>query len=81
MHEYRVFFVAALIAGPVATASPAPRQPVPARMDLQQAITFALENNLAIRQARERIRAQEGVVTTVTAAALPAVSATANYPI
>jgi outer membrane protein TolC len=49
------------------------------KIDLAEAIRFALEHNFAIRQARERIRAQEGVITTVTAAGLPAVSATGLY--
>jgi outer membrane protein len=48
-------------------------------LTVEQALAEALEHNFAIRQARERIRQQEGVVTQVTAAALPGVSATANY--
>lgn len=52
---------------------------VPDRLDLEQALAFALDHNFAIRQARERIREQEGIVTTVTAASLPAVSATASF--
>lgn len=48
-------------------------------LTLERALAEALENNFAIRQARERIRQQEGVVTQVTAAALPGVSATGSY--
>ncbi len=69
----------ALFAGTAALASPAPRPTLPERLDLQQAIAFALENNFAIRQARERVRAQEGVVTTVTATARPTIAASADY--
>lgn len=47
-----------------------------ASIDLPEAIRFALEHNFAIRQARERIRAQEGVITAVSAAGLPAIYAT-----
>ncbi|RXK54395.1 TolC family protein [Oleiharenicola lentus] len=48
-------------------------------LTLEQALAEALEHNFAIRQAREQIRQQEGVVTQVTAAALPGVSAAANF--
>ena len=64
----------------VAQAQPArPVQPVPDTLDLQTAISFALENNFAIRQARERIREQEGVVVEVSARTIPNVSADAVY--
>lgn len=52
---------------------------VPHPLDLPSAITFALENNFAIRSARERLRAQEGVITTVTASAWPSITAGGNY--
>ena len=56
----------------VAYAQPArPVQPVPDSLDLQTAIVFALENNFAIRQARERIKQQEGVVVEVSARTIP----------
>lgn len=60
-------------------AAPAPAQSMPDQLDLPTAISFALENNFAIRQARERIRQQEGVVTTVSATGLPNVSGTGSY--
>src|SRR5688500_1598610 len=64
----------------VAYAQPArPVQPVPETLDLRTAIVFALENNFAIRQARERIRQQEGVVVEVSARAIPNVGADAVY--
>jgi outer membrane protein len=63
----------------IARAQPAPQQAVPDSLDLKTAIGFALENNFAIRQARERIRQQEGVVIEVSARSIPNVSADAAY--
>src|SRR5438034_9383619 len=68
-----VFAVASL------SAAPAPQQPVPDELDLKTAIGFALENNFAIRQARERIKQQEGVVIEVSAREIPNVAATGAY--
>lgn len=53
--------------------------PVPDALDLKGAIGFAVENNFAIRQARERIKQQEGVVVEVSAREIPTVAATAAY--
>jgi outer membrane protein TolC len=61
------------------SAQPAPQQPVPEQLDLKTAIGFALENNFAIRQARERIKQQEGVVIEVSGRQIPNVAATASY--
>lgn len=63
----------------LARAQPKPPTPVPDTLDLKTAITFALENNFAIRQARERIRQQEGVVVEVSARTIPNVGADAAY--
>jgi len=52
-------------------ADPAPSQDVPPRLDLPGAIGFAIENNFAIRQARERIRQQEGLLIEVRARSIP----------
>ena len=60
-------------------AAPAPQQPVPDQLDLKTAIGFALENNFAIRQARERIKQQDGVVIEVGARQIPTVAASAAY--
>lgn len=60
-------------------AQPEPQPPVPEQLDLKTAIGFALKNNFAIRQAQERIRQQEGVVTEVKAAQIPNVGAGAAY--
>jgi outer membrane protein len=59
-------------------AAPAPQQPVPDKLDLKTAIGFAIENNFAIRQARERIQQQEGIVIEVKAAQIPNVAANAG---
>ncbi|MBL9200261.1 MAG: TolC family protein [Opitutaceae bacterium] len=71
--------LAAFVLAASAVAQPAPQQPVPDVLDLPTAIGFALENNFAIRQARERIRQQDGVVVQVAARSVPNVSADAAY--
>ena len=60
-------------------AAPEPQRPVPPNLDLKDAIGFAVDNNFAIRQARERIRQQEGVVIEVSARQIPNVAATGGY--
>src|SRR5690348_3275219 len=51
--------------------APNPQQEIPDTLDLKTSIGFALENNFAIRQARERIRQQEGIVVEVSARQIP----------
>ena len=58
---------------------PDPDFTVPERLDLNYALAFALDNNFAIRQAKERIRQQEGIVLEVRSAQIPNVSAGAGY--
>jgi outer membrane protein len=53
--------------------------PVPDQFSLKDAVGFALENNFAIREARERIRQQEGVEIQVKARQIPTVAAAASY--
>ncbi len=60
-------------------AVPNPEQAVPDTLDLKNAIVFALENNFTIRQARERIKQQEGVEIQVQARQIPNVSAAGSY--
>ncbi|MEO7598144.1 MAG: TolC family protein [Opitutus sp.] len=62
----------------VALAQPAP-VPEPESIDLKTAIGYALEHNFAIRQARERIREQEGVIIEVSARAIPNVGLDGGY--
>ena len=56
-----------------------PDSEVPEELNLSYALSFALDNNHAIRQARERIKQQEGVVLTVSSLRLPTVAASGNY--
>jgi outer membrane protein len=70
--------LAALAAG-IVRAAPSPEQPVPDQLDLPTAVRFALDNNFAIREARERIKQQEGVVVEVRGRALPNVAANGSY--
>jgi outer membrane protein len=58
---------------------PDPDFTVPERLDLEYALAYALDNNFAIRQAKERIRQQEGVVLEVRSAQIPNVSAAGAY--
>lgn len=58
---------------------PDPNFSVPDRLDLEYALAFALDNNFAIRQAKERIRQQEGVVLEVKSSSIPNVSAGGSY--
>ena len=61
----------------VGAAAPVP--PVPDTLDLSQALRYAVDNNFAIRQARERIREQDGVLLEVRARQIPQVAASASY--
>src|SRR5262249_40367468 len=73
-----VSFAALTLSSVGALAQPVPQRAVPEELDLKTAIGFALENNFAIRQARERIKQQEGIVIEVSARAIPNVSAAAS---
>src|SRR6478609_7371805 len=58
---------------------PDPTMAVPAKLDLEYSLAFALDNNFAIRQAKERIRQQEGILLEVRSAQIPNVGSTAGY--
>jgi len=58
---------------------PDPDYAVPDELNLDYALAFSLDNNHAIRQARERIRQQEGVLIEIRSAQIPNVTAGANY--
>ena len=60
-------------------AAPASAPLLPEPLDLPGALRFALGNNFAIRQARERIRQQEGVEIEVRARQIPNVGASGSY--
>jgi outer membrane protein len=57
---------------------PDPNYEVPDELNLAYALSFALDNNYAIRQAQERIREQEGVILEVRSAQIPKVSASGD---
>jgi outer membrane protein len=69
----------ALLPLALVSARAQPQPAIPDRLDLRTSISFALENNFAIRQARERIKQQEGIVVEVSAREIPNVSANALY--
>lgn len=84
-HVFKTALLAGLMAA-TAFAAPEPRSrpatqtpDVPDKLDLRTAITYALENNFAIRQARERIREQEGLIVEVKSLALPNASVNSSY--
>ncbi|QYM80221.1 TolC family protein [Horticoccus luteus] len=78
MKTYRFFLLAALVGG-VLQAAPAPATaPTPTQFDLNGAIRYALDHNFDIRQARERIKQQEGVVLEVRSAEIPNVTASGS---
>ena len=65
---------------PSLRAQPATPPPsVPDALDLKTAIGYAIQNNFAIRQARERIKQQQGIVVEVTAREIPNVNASGAY--
>ncbi len=71
-------------AAPVPGAAPAPLPyaedyPVPDLLTVDQCLRYALRYNYSIRQARERLREQEGLIVEVRAQALPNVSVDGNY--
>ncbi|MCB1104988.1 MAG: TolC family protein [Opitutaceae bacterium] len=50
---------------------PDPNYEVPDELSLHYSLLFALDNNYAIRQARERIREQEGVIVEIRSSQIP----------
>jgi outer membrane protein TolC len=81
---FLTLFAACFLGSTVAQAQlndgkPDPTFSVPERLDLQYALGFALDNNFSIRQAKERIREQEGVLIEVRASQIPNVDASGGY--
>ncbi len=70
--------LSALSASAARGADSAPAGP-PDPIDLKGAIVYALDHNYAIREAREQIRQQEGVILQVEGPAIPNLAASANY--
>jgi outer membrane protein len=74
-----LFLILSLVSASAAFAAGVAPVPPPDPLDLKGAITYALDHNYAILQAREQIRQQEGVIFQVQAAGIPNVSAQAGY--
>ncbi len=74
-----VLFSAAGAVAPTLNAAPDSQTPMPASLDLKTAVSFALDNNFAIREARERIRQQTGVEIQVRAREIPNVGVSGSY--
>ena len=71
--------LAATLGAALRLSADEPVRELPSPLDLRTAIGYALEHNYAIRQSREVIRQQEGVVVQVTGQAIPNVSAQGQY--
>jgi len=77
MKTYRFCSILLVATTCVFAQSAAPQ--LPDTLDLPMALRFALDNNFTIRQARERIKQQEGVILEVKARSIPNVSANGAY--
>jgi outer membrane protein len=74
-----VFLVLSLGAGLRAQSGHQVMVDIPSPLDLRGAIGYALDHNFAIRQSRETIRLQEGLIVQVRGQQLPNVSAQGQY--
>lgn len=73
-------FAALALSGAVrAQTSEGGASTLPDKLDLKSAILYALDHNYTIRQAREQIRLQEGVIIQVEAQRIPNVVAIGQY--
>jgi outer membrane protein len=79
MKRALLLLIAFGLAGGGAVGAEAPAAGLPSPLDLRAAIRYALDHNFAIRQAREAIRQQQGVVIQVTGQEIPNVSAQGQY--
>jgi outer membrane protein TolC len=78
-HLVLVTLLGLALAGLRAAPEATPPTAVPDSLDLKTTIGYALDNNFTIRQARERIKQQEGVEIQVRARQIPNVSAGGSY--
>jgi outer membrane protein len=69
----------AIAAQPAPVPEPAAVPDVPDKIDLRNAILYALDNSYSIQQARERIKEQEGLIVEVKSRAIPNVSLNSSY--
>lgn len=70
---------AALAAGALAQGTPPGPPDVPDHLDLPTALLYAVDHNYAVRQARERLREQEGLILEVKGTVRPNVSLNSSY--
>lgn len=78
-HRFTSLLALGLVAATAVAQRTPPTPEVPDTLDLTTAIAYAVENNFSIRQARERIREQEGLITEVKALALPSAALNSSY--
>ncbi len=79
MKQFRPLLLLLAASVTVLVAAPDPLQPVPDRLDLPNALRYALENNYTIRQARERLNQTQGQLMTARAGYLPKATVQAGY--
>jgi outer membrane protein len=79
MKRTLLLLIAFGLAGAGAAGADAPSGPLPTPLDLRAAIGYALDHNFAIRQSREAIRQQQGVVIQVTSQVIPNLGAQGQY--
>jgi outer membrane protein TolC len=85
MRPFLLPFLAASLLAPLPAPAqlndgkPDPDFAMPPALDLPYALAFALDNNFSIREAKERIRQQEGVVIEVRGPQIPNVSGSGGY--
>ena len=60
-------------------ASVASASELPSPLDLKSALLYAFDHNYSIRQSREQIKVQQGIVLTASSQLLPNVGATGQY--
>jgi len=77
--RFPILLAMGLVAATAAAQRTPPAPSVPDTLDLPTAVAYAVENNFSIRQARERIREQEGLITEVRALALPSATVNTSY--
>jgi outer membrane protein TolC len=81
-HRFFPLILAAALAAPLwalGQGAAAPSDALPGEIDLPSALRYALDHNFAIRQARENIKEQEGVIVQTRAAVLPNVAVNSQY--
>jgi outer membrane protein TolC len=79
MKRLRTLVALVLATAPALTSLADPGSDLPSPLDLGGAIGYALDHNFSIRQAREAIRLQEGVVTQVKSQTIPNVGAQGQW--